>query len=106
MNPDNPDEFDAISNLFPWLFGAFAVLFVCVVALIVVTTVRNRRVLRQAGIDPNTVGSQLAVRLLRGQSRTPIPASDRLAELADLRDRGLITAEEYQARRSHIIDGV
>jgi len=39
-------------------------------ALSAVMIARNARVLRQAGIDPTTAGSQLAVRVLKGQSKT------------------------------------
>ncbi|MEO7261191.1 MAG: SHOCT domain-containing protein [Jatrophihabitantaceae bacterium] len=44
----------------------------------------------------------------RGRGRHPDRRRrpDRLAELTDLRDRGLITADEYQARRGQIIDGI
>ena len=79
---------------------------VCIVVFGVVAFVRNRRVLRQAGIDPTTAGSQLAVRLIRGQPSARPPASSRLAELDDLRNRGLLTAEEYAARRAEIIAGI
>jgi hypothetical protein len=65
-------------------------------------------VLQQAGGDPSTVGSQLAVRYLRGQTGRPEvrSASDRLADLTDLRDRGLITPDEFQARRAQILDSI
>ncbi|MDQ1745095.1 MAG: hypothetical protein QOE23_3434, partial [Pseudonocardiales bacterium] len=92
---DNPGDgfFGTLSAIFPWLFGAAVVLIVCGWIYGAVKVIRNRRVLREAGIDPATVGSQLAVRYLRGQPGRPQArsASDRLAELADLRDRGLIT---------------
>jgi hypothetical protein len=81
---------------------------VCIVVLAVVAFVRNRRVFRQAGIDPSTAGAQLAVRYLKGQPGSAVArtAADRLAELDELRNRGLITAEEYAARRAQIIDGI
>jgi putative oligomerization/nucleic acid binding protein len=108
---DTGDGFSTIFAIFPWIFGAAVVLIVCGWIYGAMKVVRNRRVLREAGIDPGTVGSQLAVRYLSGQAPpTGRPAvrsaSDRLAELTDLRDRGLITPEEYQARRSQILDGV
>ncbi|HST48681.1 SHOCT domain-containing protein [Jatrophihabitans sp.] len=39
----------------------------------------------------------------RGQAPARPSATSRLAELDDLRDRGLITAEEYAGRRAQII---
>jgi hypothetical protein len=105
------DDFGTIPTPMLWFFGAVVTLMVCMVVLAGVTAVRNRRVLRQAGIDPGTVDSQLLVRYLRGQTapmgRPAVrSAPDRLAELADLRDRGLITSDEYQARRTQILDGI
>ncbi|HEV2887848.1 MAG TPA: SHOCT domain-containing protein [Jatrophihabitans sp.] len=99
------DDFGSIPTPFLLFFGAVIAMMACIVVLAVVMALRNRRVFREAGIDPGTVGSQLAVRYLRGQSGRPAvrSASDRLAELTDLRDRGLITATEYDARRAQII---
>jgi hypothetical protein len=99
------DDFGSIPTPFLFFFGVVITLMVCMIVLGVVTAVRNRRVFRQAGIDPGTVGSQLAVRYLRGQPGRPAvrSASVRLAELTDLRDRGLITPAEYDARRAQII---
>jgi hypothetical protein len=102
------DDFGTIPTTFWWFFGAVVTLMVCIVVLAAVTAVRNRRMFREAGIDPGTVGSQLAVRYLRGQTGRPAvrSASDRWAELTDLRDRGLVTPDEYQARRAEILDGI
>ena len=99
------DDFGSIPTPLLLFFGAVIAMMACIVVLAVVTAVRNRRVFREAGIDPGTVGSQLAVRYLRGQPGRPAvrSASDRLVELTDLRDRGLITATEYDARRAQII---
>jgi hypothetical protein len=53
-----------------------------------------------AGIDPGTVQAQVVVRLVKGapgaQARS---VEDRLREFADLRDRGVITADEYARAR-------
>ncbi len=42
----------------------------------------------------------------RGQASTPKPAdaADALAELTSLRDRELISAEEYEAKRTRILE--
>jgi hypothetical protein len=108
--------FTGIATAFPWIFGAVVVLILGGWVLNGVMIARNARVLRQAGIDPTTAGSQLAVRFLRGQppaapvaptsAAKSMSTAERLAELTDLRDRGLITAEEYQTRRSQIIDSI
>lgn len=99
------DEFDTISAAFPWIFAAAVAIILGGWIIGAVVLVRNRRVLRQAGIDPTTAKSQLAIRMMRSQAlaEPTVSASSRLAELGGLRDRGLITAEEYDARRSQII---
>jgi ABC-type transporter Mla maintaining outer membrane lipid asymmetry permease subunit MlaE len=111
MGTSDPGGFGVIASLFPWFFGAVVVIILCGWVLTAVTAVRNRRVLREAGIDPSTAVSQLAVRLIRGAgpaapAAPSASASSRLAELGDLRDRGLITAEEYDTRRAQIIAGI
>jgi hypothetical protein len=105
MAIDSADSFGTAFAVFPWIFGGMVVLVICGWVATAVRIARNRQVLRQAGIDPTTAGAQLAVRMIRGQSAAPT-ASSRLAELGDLRDRGLITNEEYEARRAQIIAGI
>jgi Short C-terminal domain len=105
MGINSPDGFDTAFRVFPWIFGAMVVFMVCGWIFTAVVLGRNRRVLRQAGVDPTTAGAQLAVRMIRGQPAAP-SASSRLSELSDLRDRGLITPQEYEARRTQIIAGI
>lgn len=99
-------EFDGFSTAFPWIFGAAVVFVICGWIYSATAFVRNRQVLREAGIDPTTARAQLAVRMMRGQTLGRPSAASRLAELADLRDRGLITPEEYEARRREIIASI
>ncbi|MBV9820919.1 MAG: SHOCT domain-containing protein [Actinobacteria bacterium] len=106
MGYESPDGFGSIPTFFLWFFWGVVALMLCIVVLTVVSVVRNRRVLREAGIDPGTAGAQLTARLIRGQLSGRPTAASRLAELDDLRNRGLITAEEYAARRAQIIDGI
>lgn len=105
MGFESPNGFDTVFAVFPWIFGAMVVLVICGWVATAVKIGRNRQVLREAGIDPTTAGAQLAVRMIRGQPAAR-SASSRLAELADLRDQGLITPEEYEARRAQIIAGI
>jgi hypothetical protein len=97
---------EGFGAVFPWFFGIAVVAVICGWVYSATTFVRNRQVLRQAGIDPTTARAQLAVRMMRSQALGQPSASSRLAELTDLRDRGLITAEEYEARRAQIIAGI
>ena len=100
------DGLCGLSTAFPWIFGAAVVFVICGWIYSATVFVRNRQVLRQAGIDPTTARAQLAVRMMRGQALGQPSAASRLAELTDLRDRGLITADEYESRRAQIIAGI
>lgn len=108
--------------------GAFVFLFVLVliagVAITVWQVTAARRMARASGMnegdatamtlltDDGFEATYLAANL-RGQTGpgTPAPATaastaDRLKQLGELRDQGLITSEEYDARRTAIIDSV
>ena len=85
-----------------------------------------RRVARDAGLDPdrateltlladNGLEAAYLVGGLRPRPAEPVPppssatarsAEDRLRELQSLRDAGLVTAEEYDARRTAIVDSL
>lgn len=80
------------------------VLVLCGVVLVVVTVIRNGRVLRKAGISPGTAGAEFTARTMNSRSLASTPTVEqRLAELARLRDGGVITAGEYDTRRAQII---
>jgi hypothetical protein len=112
MGINSDDGFGLAFTVFPLIFVGMLVLVVGGWITTAVVIARNRRVLRQAGIDPTTAGAQLAVRMIRGQpgaappSAAPPSAAARLAELTDLRNRGLITPDEYEARRAQIIAAI
>jgi uncharacterized membrane protein len=65
---------------------------------------QNREVLRQGGVDPRTLGAQIAVNLAHG---TALPSGmtveQHLAELEALHAKGTITDEEYAAARAKAI---
>ena len=104
MESDNGSAPDILTGVFPWLFGAVVVLVLCGAVLVVVSVIRSRRVLRQAGINPSTAQAQFAVRMMNSRSLAPNPTVEqRLTELARLRDGGVITASEYDTRRTQII---
>lgn len=82
----------------------FVVVFVAGVAFAVVSWRRNWRAARQAGLDPLAAQTQVAGRLYNSgalvEARTP---KERLAELEDLRAKGLVGQDEYQQIRSRIL---
>jgi hypothetical protein len=96
-------------------FGAFgdvvAILAVVIVVMFISALFRgrrrlrqNRKVLRAGGVDPRTLGAQIAVQLARG---TALPSGmtieQHLAELELLHRNGTITDEEYAAARAKAI---
>jgi hypothetical protein len=87
----------------------FIALFVIMAIVGVGTSIWRYSVLRSGGLNPFVAREQLEARL--NQSLTaPLPAADksmeqRLAELDDLRARGVITDEELAAGRAKIIAG-
>jgi hypothetical protein len=105
--------------------GAFVALFVLVlvagIGLTVWKVAAAQRMARESGMnesdatamtlltDDGFEATYLAANL-RGQTQPPPPATssvaDRLTQLRELRDQGLITPEEHDARRAAIIDSV
>lgn len=92
------------------LFGIFFVIAALVVAagfvFVIVAIVRNARKVSASGQDPLTLQSDLAVRAMNSQLLAPGASTEaRLAEVDDLRSRGVISAEEHTAARAKILGG-
>lgn len=99
----------AFGDLPAWFevgLGVFALFVVAVVALMVTTALRSRKVLRDNGLDPLAAGAQIAARLSQGPLATPPQTlAQRLSELDDLHGRGMITEAEYSAARTAALEG-
>ena len=96
----------------PGFPSGFIVLFVIVAIIAIGGAIWRAVVLSKGGLNPFVAREQLEVQLtknLRDAAPTPgQPAKsteERLAELDDLRERGVITAEELAAGRAKIIGG-
>jgi len=96
----------------PGIPSGFIVLFVIVAIIAVGGAIWRAVVLSRGGLNPFVAKEQLEVQLtknLRDAMPTPgQPAKsveERLAELDDLFERGVITAEELAAGRAKIIGG-
>ncbi|MCU1570507.1 MAG: hypothetical protein JWR33_1248 [Naasia sp.] len=91
---------------FTLVFGVAAVVIgLGFVATIVLAVINFRRV-RDAGHNPFTLETDLATRALDSGLLAPSRSvEDRLRELQGLRDRGVITAEEYATARADILRG-
>ncbi len=113
----------------PGFPGWFVALFVIAILAGIGTTVYRvslaRKVARDAGLDEDTAAATTLftqngldatylAASLRGNATQQIPAAsadhrsneERLRELQRLKDQGLVTSEEYDARRKAIIDSV
>jgi hypothetical protein len=92
------------------LFVIFAVI---VVAIAIGTAIWRAVVLSRGGLNPVVAKEQLEAQLARNLRDTATATSgqpaksieERLAELDDLSERGIITAEERAAGRAKIIGG-
>jgi uncharacterized membrane protein len=96
-------------------FGAFGDAFAVVVVIIILMFLsalfrvsrrlrQNRQMLRAGGVDPRTLGAQIALHLAHG---TALPSGmsleQHLAELEALHAKGTISDEEYAAGRAKAI---
>ncbi len=110
---------------FPGAFGAiFVLMLIVAVGMFAWRISLARRVARDTGMDPNRateltilgdngleagfLAGHLRQRPADQQPTAPAvrSAEVRLRELAELRDQGLVTPEEYDARRRAIVDSL
>jgi hypothetical protein len=88
----------------PGPFKAFIVIFAVLLVVAVIVGIWRAVVLRRAGLNPLIADAQLEARLAGSQALSPgRSAEDRLAELADLHERGVITDDELAAARLKVI---
>ncbi|MBD8059211.1 SHOCT domain-containing protein [Cellulomonas sp. JH27-2] len=101
------DPFTAVPAFMAVMFAVFGVFFVAVVVLIVVSTRRKSRVLRDAGMDPLAADAQMMVAARDSRWMAPEPAvktiEQRLAEIDDLERRGVIDRAERSAARARVL---
>ncbi|MGB9033925.1 hypothetical protein BLJ79_15210 [Arthrobacter sp. UCD-GKA] len=107
VQPDpfgNSNPFDDLVVGFGVFGVLFAVAFVAVIGFIVFVAVRNYKASKNAGLDPFTLQTELAVRAAKSQMLAPRQSREqRLAELEDLLARRVITPEEHQRARMKIL---
>jgi hypothetical protein len=92
--------------------GWFIALFVVIAAAGIGTSIWRFAVLRSGGLNPFVAREQLEARLNRSQMLSQPPPAEparsveqRLAELDDLHQRGVISDAELAAGRARIIAG-
>lgn len=94
-----------VGGVFALFFVVFAIVFVGVLALIITSVLRSRRVLKDAGLDPLAAEAEMVA--LAAHSRVLAPQrtlESRLAELDDLAARGVISADEHAAARARALE--
>lgn len=102
---DLVDE-DLVGSGFDTMFTIASVVIALVFVAVVVLLVKNVRKARAHGLDPLTMQTDLAARVMASDLLTPAgspapPLRERLAELEALHRDGVISDEEYdRARRS------
>jgi hypothetical protein len=94
----------------PGIPSAFIAIFVIVLILGIASTIWRYTVLRRGGLNPFVAKEQLEARLAQSLSQQPTAApaktiEERLAELIDLHERGVISDEELAAGRAKVIAG-
>lgn len=97
----------------PGIPAWFIALFVIVAIIAVGGAIWRAVVLRMGGLNPMVAKEQLEVRLAQSLRSSATPPSgqpaktieERLTELEDLRERGVITAAELAVGRAKVIGG-
>ena len=92
---------------FPLVFACVAVIVLVGFAYVIYSIVRNRRALRRAGHDPDTIQADLTNRVMRSDllGSTAQSTEQKLAELDRLHTAGTINTAERDAARAAILAG-
>ena len=97
----------AVPGIVGLLIGLFAVFFIAVIVLMVVSATKRYRAAKRAGLDPFAGDIQMMQTARESQLMAPARSvEERLAEVDELRRAGTITAEEHTAARARIIGTV
>ena len=100
-------DFGLVELLIVVIFVIFVIMFVGIVLFMALAAARSKRALEDGGLDPLAAEAQLAARAANSQLLAPRRSlEERLAELDDLRSRGVISADEHAtARAKALADG-
>ncbi len=107
MYPDTPQitvESSGIPGVFIAGMVIFAVFFVSILTLIIVTGVKNYRAAKDKGQDIFTLETDLQIQALQSRALGGDRSiEERLAEIDDLAARGVVDADERAAARAKIL---
>ncbi len=96
-----PVDFGVVEVLIVVIFVIFVIMFVGIVLFMALAAARSKRALEAGGLDPLAAEAQLAARAANSNLLAPRRSlEDRLAELDDLRSRGVISEDEHATARA------
>lgn len=97
---DFPGGMGFIFDSFGVIFGIFTLLILAAGIFMAFVYVRNYKASKNAGLDPFTLQTELALRAANSEMLAPKKTiEEKLRELDDLLARGLITRDEYTQAR-------
>jgi hypothetical protein len=107
-----------------WFIALFVIMLLIGIGTAIWRVTTARQIAKDAGLDPNTatrmtllskdgidatyLASAISSRQQQSHPNQPAAktASERLQELQALKDKGLVTDDEYTARRQRILDSI
>ena len=97
-----------VNSSSPSLFGVvFVVIVIAIVAafvFVIYSVIRNGARARQSGLDPLTLQTDLAAKVMNSEMLAPArPMAERLAEIDTLLAAGAISEAEHAAARARIL---
>ncbi|MBB2996085.1 hypothetical protein E9229_002276 [Paeniglutamicibacter cryotolerans] len=97
---------DTLANNFDAAFLAVAAVLALGVLSVFFMILRNIKAARRAGMNPATMQTDLAAKVMNSGLLAPAPSKEaRLAELDDLLVRSVISAAEHETARMEILGG-
>ena len=90
---------------FSVMFYGVSAFIAVVLVIVVISLVKNLRVMKSRGVDPLTAHGEIAARLVKGTLLEGKSVEEKLAELDDLRNRGVISDVEHAEGRKRALGG-
>lgn len=90
---------------FSVMFIGVSVFIGLILVLVVVSLFKNFRVMKARGVNPLTAHGEIAARMAKGTLLEGKSMEQKLAELDDLRNRGVITDAEHAEGRKRALGG-
>lgn len=103
MESTNP--LDGAPAGFSVMFVGVSIFIGLVFLLVVVSLVKNFRVMKSRGVDPLSAHGEIAARMAKGTLFEGKSIEQKLSELDDLRSRGVISDVEHAEGRRRALGG-